>query len=445
MKRFFTTLGLGLLIVAATQVLPAQNETSEAGESLVVTAEVRGTINPATAHYLARAVSHAEEAKAEILLVELDTPGGLVSSTREIAQIIDRSRVPVVVYVSPGGASATSAGALLMISSHVAAMAPGTNIGAAHPVGTQGEQIEGAAGEKAVNDVAAFARGMAELRGRDPRIAEEVVSKSRSFSAAEARKRNLVEILAPTREDLIRELNGRTVKVGKTETRLRIAAPVRFEPVDMRPGEKLLNWIAHPNIAALLMTLGILLIYAELSAPGLGLPGIAGALCLIVAFIAFQALPIRTGGLLLIALGAALMVAEIFAFSGGILAVGGIVCFLLGLLWVIDPEGGDLRITPAVWALSAGSLIAGGGLIAWAAARTRALSQRALQDAKGGGLGGLEGYVGVVEQVSGGGLAGKALIRGEIWNFQSDRPLAKGDRVEAVSAQGLQIKVKPKE
>ena len=240
--------------------------------------EIRGTINPATSRYLARAIEEAQAAKADFMLIELDTPGGLVTSVREMAQNIDRSQIPVIVFTAPAGASATSAGALLMISSHLAAMAPGTNIGAAHPVGAQGEDIKGAMATKAVNDISAFARAMAELRKRNVKAASDVVAKSNSYTAEEALKSNLIEVIAGDKNALWKSIDKRQVQVGSNKISLKTDPAPTLHPIEMTLGEQVLNYLSHPNIAAILMTLGILLIYSELSAPGLGLGGILGGL-----------------------------------------------------------------------------------------------------------------------------------------------------------------------
>jgi membrane-bound serine protease (ClpP class) len=215
--------------------------------------------------------------------------------------------------------------------------------------------------------------------------------------------------------------------------------------VEMRPGEKLLNVLAHPNIAAILMTLGLLLIYAEISAPGIGVAGIAGGLCLLIAFIGLQALPVQAGGLALLALGAALLIAELFVVSGGALAVGGLVSFVLGLLWLFDPGAGDLQISTSVLVFSIGTIAVGVGLLIWAASRTRSLQRKTLETTGGGELSGLKGYVGRVDSVDSSGHAGLILIRGEIWKFTSEKPVQQGDSVQVVEVHGLSVKIEKQE
>lgn len=442
-KTLYRALGAGLVGAGIFAALGAPGIAQSPDGRTIRLAELRGTINPATSQYLSSVISRAEKGKAEAVLVELDTPGGLLSSVREMAQRIDRAKVPVVVYVTPAGASATSAGALLMLASHVAAMAPGSNIGAAHPVGPKGEDIPGAMGEKAVNDTAAFARGMAELRGRDTALAEAVVSKSQSFSAEEALSKRLIEIVAPTREDLLRQLDGRETKTAAGASVIRAQGAV-LESQEMDFGQKLLHLLANPNIAGILMTLGILLIYVEVSHPGITIAGVLGGVCLVIAFMAFQLLPIRMGGIALVVLGGVLLAAEPFVTSGGALAAGGILSFVLGLVWLIDPSETDLRVSPAVW-VPAGLALGGVTLVvSFATARMHKLSRETLGRIGGGSMQGLAGYSGLVERVESNGTAGKALLRGELWDFTSEDVVSVGESVEVVSAEGMRIRVRKK-
>ncbi|MCC7440528.1 MAG: nodulation protein NfeD [Bdellovibrionales bacterium] len=410
--------------------------------SVVVLAEIRDTINPATADYLKSALKRGAELKAAAVLVELDTPGGLVSSVKSMAQDIDLSPVPVVVYTAPAGASATSAGALLMFVAHVSAMAPGTHIGAAHPVGSDGKEVEGAAGEKAVNDTAAFARGLAEVRGRNVALAEEVVSKSRSFTAPEALKEKLVDLLANDRAALLKALDGRKVKTHSGERVLRTAgADVR--PEAMSTGQKLMSWLAHPNVAAILMTLAMLLIYVEASHPGITVAGVMGVACLLVAFMAFQVLPIRTGGAAFLGLGMVLLVLEPFILSGGWLAAAGVISFVLGLLWFVDPSETNLMVSMGVLVPLALGLTFFAVVLTVATQRIRRLSRDILAKIGGAGAMGLEGYEGQVDSVEAGGLKGKARFRGEIWEFDAAQPVAAGQAVRARSVKGFTVRVEP--
>lgn len=406
----------------------------------IVRIEIRGTINPATSQFFKRALEEAEKKKAQLLLMELDTPGGLVTSTREMAQAMDRSKIPVVVFTSPAGASATSAGALLVISSHLAAMAPGTNIGAAHPVALQNDEMKGAMAEKAVNDISAFARSMAELRGRNAKAANEVVTKSNSYTAEEALKAKLVEYIVPDISTLWKSIDKRIVIVGKEKIQLNTSPPPQVRSLAMNRGEKLLDIIAHPNIAAILMTLAILLIYAELSTPGLGLPGILGGVFLVIAFISFQALSIHIGGLILLSIGTLLIIAELFTSSGGLLALGGSFALILGLLWGVN-YGSDLKIS--AWVIGLITTILGGGilLITIGMSRLKKHSEETLKKIGGGDLAGVRGYKGIVKSINPDFQSGTVLIRGELWNFISQEQINVSDSVTVKQAKGLVLEV----
>lgn len=408
----------------------------------VVRLEIRGTINPATSQFFKRALQEAEKNKASLILMELDTPGGLVTSTREMAQSMDRSKIPVIVFTSPAGASATSAGALLVISSHLAAMAPGTNLGAAHPVALQSEEMKGAMADKAVNDISAFARSMAALRGRNAKAANEVVTKSNSYTADEALKENLIEIIVPDVNSLWKTIDQRIVIVGKEKIKLKTNPAPQVRTIEMNGGEKLLDTIAHPNIAAILMTLAILLIYAELSSPGLGFPGILGGLFLIVAFISFQALSIHIGGLILLSVGTLLIIAELFTSSGGLLAIGEGLALILGFLWGVN-YGSDLKIS--FWVLGFIAAVLGGGILAitLGISRLKKRSEETLRKIGGGDLAGVRGYKGIIKSVNADHRSGTVLIRGELWNFISQKDVTLSDSVLVRKSNGLVLEVEP--
>ena len=409
----------------------------------VVVVPIRGTIDPATADFLENSLKRAHEMKAHAVIVELDTPGGLLTSVQSMAQAVSESKIPVIVYVTPAGASATSAGALLTLASHWAAMAPGTHIGAAHPVGQQGEDIKGTMGDKVLNDTAAFARGLAELRGRNVEIAEALVRKSKSLTSTEALQSRIVETIASSRDELLKFIDGKKTVVDKKEYPFQTASSelVFFE---MTWGQKLLHFLANPNVSAILMSLGLLLIYLELSHPGITFAGIGGVLCLLIALMAFQVLPVRAGGATLVLLGFLLMVIEPFVTTKGILATGGVVSFVLGLLWLVDPSQSDIHVSANVWipiAIGLGSAVM---LIGFAAARTKKLMLQTRAKMGGGGVVGLEGYEGHVESVHSDHLSGKAVFRGEVWNVRSNDSLEVGQTVRAERVEGFTVWVKPK-
>lgn len=398
-----------------------------------------GSINPASAQFVESWIEKSQS--SELILIELDTPGGLVSSTRLIAQAIDKSKVPVAVFITPAGASATSAGALITLSSHLAAMSPGSNIGAAHPVGQEGKDIPGDMKEKAVNDVAAFAKSMAQARGRNVTNAELVVTKSKSFTAEEAQKDGIVDFVAENREDFFKKLVGHKFMLHGTQTSLTLQNP-KVVVAEMTMGQKLLHLLANPSLSAILMSLGFLLIYVEVSNPGITVAGVLGAVCLIIAFMSLQMLPIQIGGIVLLGFGMIMMVADLFVTSKGALTAGGFISFLLGLIWFLDQDKTDLRVGLSVLiptALGFGSLV---GIVGLSASRAMKLNREALKKMGGSGLSGLSGYTGVMHSVSANGLAGVAHIRGEIWDVVSDEVLGVGDTVAATGAHQFKIKVK---
>jgi membrane-bound serine protease (ClpP class) len=305
---------------------------AEGGEVIVV--EVEGVIDPVVKDYVARAIVQAEEQGAEALILEMNTPGGLDASMRSIIQDILDSRVPVVAYVYPRGARAASAGSFILVASHLAAMSPGTNVGAAHPVAMGGE---GAVSEKVVNDARAYMRSLAELRGRNVRVAESFVVTSESLSASEALGLGIIDLVAADYEDLLSRMDGMEVEIkGKAKVlRTRDAEIVRI-PMSMR--ENFLHKISDPNIAYILFLVGIYGIIMELSNPGAILPGVVGVIAIIMALWSFQALSVSATGLALILFAVLLLIAETQVPSYGILTAGGIISFLLGSLMLIDAE-----------------------------------------------------------------------------------------------------------
>lgn len=421
-------------------------ETNGTSGQVVFLSSIRGTINPATVDYLKLSIQRANVTKAEALIVELDTPGGLVASVQSMSQAIDESNVPVVVYVTPAGSAATSAGALLLISSHIAAMTPGSHMGAAHPVDSSGSDVKGAMGEKVLSDTVSYAKGMAEIRGRNKELAELIVTKSQSFTAQEAVSKNLIEVLADHESDLLQKLNGRTVVSKVFGKKTLVTANARIERVEMTLGQKFLHLISNPNIASILMTLAMLLIYVELNNPGIQIAGILGVILLILGFMSFQSLPIRTGGLILMGVGFIGMFSEVFASAHGALAAGGVLSFILGMIWVVDPTQTSQVVSPAVWIPAGSALSIAAFAIAWFAAHVKDQARAALERIGGGGALGLAGYRGVVESLAGNeALAspfGKIQIRGEVWDFTCDDAVKVGDAVEVESVNGFKLKVR---
>ncbi len=305
--------------------------------------EIEGAITPVTVRLVSMAVERAQAERAQALVLQLDTPGGLERSMRSIVQTILNAEVPVIVYVGPTGARAASAGVFLTIAGHVAAMAPATNIGAAHPVAVGG-QMDKEMAKKVENDAAAFARSIASERNRNVEWAEKAVRSSVSATEREAVKLKIVDLVADNVPDLLAKVDGRTVKTTKGVVTLRTRdAPVKR--IEVRFRDRFLALITDPNVAYVLMMVGMLGLFFELSNPGVILPGIIGGISIILAFFAFQSLPINWAGLLLILFGVALLIAEIKVVSHGVLTIGAVVAMVLGSLMLYDAPETGLRIS----------------------------------------------------------------------------------------------------
>jgi membrane-bound serine protease (ClpP class) len=386
-----------------------------------------------TAQYLEEAIRAAEKARADALIVQLDTPGGLVNSMREIVKDVLASAVPVVVYVGPSGARAGSAGAFITIAAHVAAMAPGTNIGAASPVGMGGAEIDETTRKKITNDAAAYIEGLARQRGRNAEWAIKAVRESASIPAEEAAKLNVVDFVAANVPELLDRAHGRTVQLesGRTTLTTRGATVERFE---MRWNLRVLAVLASPTLAYLLFLAGLAGIAIEFYNPGAILPGVAGAIALILAMFAFQALPINWAGLLLILLGCGLLIAEIKVTSG-VLGVGGVVALALGSILLFDwsaPEFLRLSLRVIVPTVAAVSLL----LLVLVGAAVRAQARPAL-----GGVQGLIGEVG--EARSRLAPEGTVFVHGEYWTARAPAPVEPGERVRVTGLEGMVLRVEP--
>jgi membrane-bound serine protease (ClpP class) len=392
---------------------------------------VRGAINPVTADYLRRNIQAAGERGDRLLLIEMDTPGGLDSAMREAVQAILASRVPVAVYVAPSGARAASAGAVIAISADICAMAPGTNIGAAHPVSI-GEKPDNVMEAKILNDSEAYIEGIATRRGRNADIAKKMVRESVSLSAERALQDKVIDLVAADRQELLKKLDGWRLVQGGKETMLRLSGvPVVAHGMVTR--DKILNTIGNPDIAYLLMLLGFLGIFFELSTPGVILPGVIGFISLILAFFAFQTLPVNYAGALLILLALILFVAEIKIVSHGILAIGGVASLLLGSLLLFPSTEPDLR-------LSWGVLLA---TVLTVTLFFLVVVAKVIQAHRQKPVTGKEGMLGEVgEAATDLGPEGKVMVHGEYWNASSEEPVAKGEKVEVTGVNGLTVRVK---
>jgi membrane-bound serine protease (ClpP class) len=427
------SLGVALAALAASREVAGQttSPTTVAAPGSVATVTVDGVISPVTLRLLEGALARARAERAQALVIQLDTPGGLERSMRAICQRLLNAELPVVVWVGPTGARAASAGVFITMAAHVAAMAPATNIGAAHPVAVGGG-IDKESMKKIENDAAAFARTIATERGRNAEWAEKAVRQSVSATEREAVKLRVVDLIADTVPDLLKKIDGRTVKLASgTVTLATKDAVARSIEVGFR--DKVLGIITDPSVAYVLMMLGTLGLVFELSNPGAVLPGVIGGICLILAFFAFQSLPINYAGLLLIAFGVILMIAEVKVVSHGVLAIGGIVAMALGSLMLFDAPELGFRLS---WGVVLPTVAVTGLIFLWViGAGVRALAHRPEL-----GVSGLVGAVGVAR----GELApaGQILVQGELWRAVSDAPVADGGTVRVIGVDGLTLKVR---
>lgn len=410
-----------------------------AQEPAVLATRVDAKITPVTADHLAEGLRTAEREDYAAYLVELDTPGGLLASTREIVQEILASPVPVLVYVAPSGARAASAGAYITLSAHIAAMAPGTNVGAGTPVTGQGDPAD----RKAVNDAAAFAVSLAGIRGRNTAFAGEMVREGTSVPAGQAARTGVVDLLAASRAELLAEADGRRVDTRPQQSGGGVVLDLsgaRVVEHELGFTGELRQVLASPELAFLFLALGTLALIFELAAPGFGVAGVSGVVLLVLGFTALSVLPFDTAGLLLLLLAAALLVTEVLTPGTGVFAAGGAVALLLAGIFLFRGQDGADPVHPAVlWPVAlvagAGALLA--GRLAWRA-------RRAPPAAGGGLLTGRTAVVAAVEREEDDAGRGQVWLEGAWWTVRGrGAPLAAGQRVRVVDQEGLELVVEP--
>ncbi len=401
---------------------------SERAARPVLAIQVEGVIAPSTADYIIRAIKQADRDVVQALVIELDTPGGLDLSMRSIIKEMLAAERPIVVYVSPGGARAASAGAFITLAAHVAAMAPGTNIGAAHPVNLGGP-MDKEMSKKVTNDAAAYIRTIAEQRGRNVQWAEDAVRKSVSATEKEALQLKIIDLVANKLDDLLVALDGREVATAHGKVILHTKG-IEVTRIEMGLRDKILKVISDPTIAYMLLMLGLAGLYFEISTPGAILPGALGGICLILAFYGFQTLPINYAGLLLILLAIILFIAEVKVVSNGMLAVGGIAAMILGSVMLIRSPEPFMRISLSAILLTTAATAAFFGFIVTMA--LRAQRQKTTTGAEG-----LIGQIGTVRTPLK--PEGSVLVEGELWSAQCEEGAEPGDKVRVLSVKGLML------
>ncbi len=424
-----------VLLVVAPAFLAGSLAAAPSEEKVppIVVATYEGVINPVTAEYLHDALALAESLQAQAAVIQLDTPGGLDTSMRLIIRDISGSPFPVVVYVWPSGGRAASAGVFITLAAQVAVMTPGTNIGAAHPVAMGGGEMDKTMKEKVENDAVAYIKSIAQQRGRNAKWAEDAVRKSVSVTENEALELKIIDLVAKDLPSLLDSLDGREVAMGAKTVVLRTkGAAVREFPIGWRL--EMLKALSDPNIAYILMTVGTIGILAELYNPGAILPGVVGAISLILAFYSFQSLPVNYAGVLLMLLGIVLFILEVSVTSYGVLALGGVASMILGSLMLFKAEAPFLKVSwavilPVVTLATAFSLLVVG------------MGVRAMRGRPVTGQEGMVGLVGVAR--SDFSPHGQLLVRGELWDATSSEPLKTGDLAEVVRVEGLKLHVKP--
>jgi membrane-bound serine protease (ClpP class) len=415
----------------------------------VLLVDLNGAIGVAAARQISRAIDQARQERAAVVVLRLDTPGGLVTSTREIIREMVASPVPIIVYVAPSGARAASAGTFIVYAAHIAAMAPGTNLGAATPIEIGGlpgvprpddAQKDKSGGQstalrKATNDAVAMLRSLAQMRGRNAEWAEKAVREAATLTGEEARKENVIDIFAASLDDLLAQADGRKVTAGGKEHTL---ATKGVTPVVLAPDwrTRLLGVISDPNLAFILLLIGIYGILFEFWSPGTYVPGVVGAISLILAMIALSTLPVQYGALALLVLGIALMIGEAVTPGIGVLGIGGLIAFLVGSFFLFEPGEADIDVAVSI------------PLIVAAAATTAALSffvlGAAMQARRRPPVTGPEEMIGTVGKVvEWQGTSGRVRLLGEMWGARSGQPLKPDDTVRVVAREGLVLFVEP--
>lgn len=415
---------LGTLLLSIPWPSPAQRKH-------VDVIKINDAITPAIADFINKSIEQATKNRAECLVIQMDTPGGLDLSMRDIIKDIMNAEIPVIVYVSPSGARAASAGVFITLAADIAVMAPGTNIGAAHPVAVGGGKMDRTMTDKVVNDAVAYIQSIAEKKGRNVKWAAQAVRESVSISETEALKIKVIDLIAKDLNDLLEKIDGKTLEKPRGNVKLATKG-LQTNVMEMDFRQRFLAVLSNPNIAYILMMIGLAGLYFELSNPGAIFPGVIGGICLILAFFAFRTLPVNYAGVLLIILGVFLFVAEVKVASYGLLTMGGLVSLALGSIMLFESPIPALRasltvIIPTVLFTA----------VFFVFAVTMALKAQMAKPATGAE--GLVGEIGVAQtRLSPG---GKVFVHGELWNAYTEEPIAEGEKIRILKTEGLKLKV----
>jgi membrane-bound serine protease (ClpP class) len=423
LKKVFLSL---LIVSALLTIVSAQG-------NLIYLLEIDGIINPASAGYIIKGIDKAEHEGASCLVIQMDTPGGLMESMRSIVKRILTAQIPIIVYVAPSGSRAGSAGVFITLAGHIAAMAPGTNIGAAHPVQMGEKETNKEMEAKILNDTVAYIKTIAKQRGRNEQWAEKAVRESVSVKEDEALKLGIIDLVSPSLEDLLSSVDGRQVEIAPGKVVALQTKGVQVKTLQMSFRDQLLSIISNPNIALILFMLGVYGLLFEFWSPGAIFPGVIGGICLILAFFAFQMLPINYAGIALILLGIIMFIAEIKITSYGILSIGGVISLLLGSLMLIDSPAEFLRISfvkvilPVV-VISAAFFLFALTMVVKAHRRRPTTGREGLIGRTGVATTDLKPE-GVVD------------IRGELWNAVAEKGIKAGEKVQVEEMEGMKVKV----
>ena len=424
MRRAFVRKTQWCLVLAACVAGLARAE-----DRVVHVLPYQGAITPIAAEFLVEGIENAELSGAEAVIIELDTPGGLDSSMRSIVKAELNAALPVIVYVAPSGSRAASAGVYITMAAHIAAMAPGTNIGSATPVAMGGASLDSTMSRKVIHDATAYLESIARQRGRNIEISRRFVEDAENLPAQRAVEENVADIIATSRRDLLDQIDGRIVNIGGEERRLSTAgATIEVRPMSTR--QRLLHALVDPNVAYILFLIGIYGLFFELSNPGALAPGILGGICLILALFAFQSLPTNYAGVALLLVGIVMLILEVKVTSFGALTIGGLTAMILGSMILFDAPGEWARLSLSIVApsiiLSASFFMLCVWLVVRSQRRSVITGERALVGEEGR----------VVESIGGGPQAGKVVFHGEMWSARSDDAITAGERVRVAAIEG---------